>query len=392
MSATVAETTRKRAVRGQLQRDTHDRFAPAQPFADPAGTGDGFDQLSGDTQTTCVEADLFADLDGIVADPVGDGFDRHVVDTLLTVVEAEPSAGDSGETGLPGDDTQCMVASLGISVREDGGIDPSASDIQECPVDPNLIAAIRSLHREHRGLQNAVTGMTLRIKSDERWAAAARTKREGATFDGKKFPAPTAQDVATIKATRPRYYDARAGIEALRKQCQKELLIAAKLLPAAAWVATIKGFGMPSFAAIVGEAGDLGEYGNPAKLWKRFSLHVIDGHASRRVKGDDSQGFVSRRRAEAHVIGDTLVRAGGAYADLYRTRKAYEIEKLAAAGIEVKPAARIRADQWDKFMSAGQVHKRALRYVEKRLLLDLWRAWRRTNDPLSPSIDMSSAD
>jgi hypothetical protein len=183
---------------------------------------------------------------------------------------------------------------------------------------------------------------------------------------------------------RPRYYSARTGTETLRKECQKELLTATKMLPVAAWVSEVKGFGLPSLAAIVGEAGDLSRYENPAKLWKRFSLHVIAGAASKLVKGDATQGFVPKRRAEMHVIGENLVRSGGPYAALYRTRKAYEIEKLAAAGIGVKPAARIAVKDRDKFMSDGQVHKRALRYIEKRLLLDLWRAWRRS--PVLPPI------
>lgn len=352
---------RKRAGRGHLTRDIQRYAAPAKPFAGPDGTGDGFDHRHCETLPDRVEADPFVDLDSVLADLVGDGFDPRLRETLPDRVE------------------------VGTSVREGGGIDQPLTVTPHEVVDPKLIAAIQSLHREHRGLQNAVTGMTLRIKADERWAAAARVRSEGGVFDGKKFPKPNAQDVAVIKRMRPRYYAGRACVENLRRACQKELLTAAKMLPASEWVASVKGFGLPSFAAIVGEAGDLGRYDNPAKLWTRFSLHVIDGKASRRLKGDDSQRFVNRRRAEAHVVGDTLLRAGGPYADLYRTRKAYEVEKLAAAGIEVKPAARIRADQRDRFMSEGQVHKRALRYIEKRLLLELWRAWRRATVQLSPT-------
>lgn len=149
----------------------------------------------------------------------------------------------------------------------------------------------------------------------------------------------------------------------------------ARQLPVVQWAESIRGFALPSLAAIVGEAGDLSWYRNPAKLWKRFSLHVIGVKASKRVKGDATQEFVPRRRAEMHVIGDNLVRAGGPYADLYRARKVYEIEKLAAQGIGVKPESQISEKDRDKFMSAGQVHKRALRYIEKRLLVNLWRVW-----------------
>jgi hypothetical protein len=304
----------------------------------------------------------------MIADQTGDGFDHPDRVTRLPTVEAE------------------------ISVREGGGVGRPDHVTHLTLVDPTLIAAIRSLHREHRGLQSAVTAMTLRIKADERWVAAARVRSEGGKLDGRKFPTPTKADRLAIMAMRPRYYEARAGLEALRKSCQAELIAATRQLPVAPWVDTVQGFGLPSLAAVVGEAGDLGGYANPAKLWKRFSLHVIAGKAARRVRGDDSQQFIGRRRAEAHIIGDNLVRKGGPYADLYRTRKAYETARLKAAGIRVLPAARIPVAKREQIMSAGQVHKRALRYIEKRLLLDLWRAWRRPKQHTSPYDASASAE
>lgn len=391
------EATRGEAVDAVVP---HLRLPLPTQFAPPSGEGDAAGHGAFARHTTSASSNSFTDLDSLVADLVGDGFDPETPDLLGGAVEADPSLREESERGLVNVVAPDGDAALNPSVRkdgetgrrwfvphdkhasletpasDDGGIDCGPPVTPRENVDPELIAAIQSLHREHRGLQNAVTAMTLRIKADERWRAAARIRSEGGTLDGSKFPKPTQEDVDAILLMRPRYYAARAGIEALRKECLKELLTATKMLPVAKWVVSVKGFGMSSLAAIVGEAGDIGGYSNPAKLWKRFSLHVVNGAASKRVKGDNSQGFVSRRRAEAHVVGDNLLRAGGPMADLYRTRKAFEIEKLAAVGIGVKPAARIAVKDRDKFMSDGQVHKRALRYVEKRLLLELWRAWR----------------
>lgn len=258
-------------------------------------------------------------------------------------------------------------------------------------IDPQLIAAIRSLHSEHRGLQAGVTAMTLRIKSSERWEAAARIRREGGKLDPKKFPKPTNRDKMAVMQLRERYYSARHGLEQLRKSCLKDLLKPTKMLPVVPWVKTVKGLGLPSLAAIVGEAGDLSLYPNPAKLWKRFGLHVTDGKAAAPVAGEKLE-YNPRRRAEAHVVGANLLKVNGPYADLYRTRKAFEIAKLAAIGIGVKPAKKIAKKDKDKFMSAKQVHMRALRYIEKRLLLDLWRAWREANETVSPSGSLLPAD
>jgi hypothetical protein len=42
----------------------------------------------------------------------------------------------------------------------------------------------------------------------------------------------------------------------------------------------------------------------------------------------------------------------------------------------VCPAAKIPAKNKELYRSDGHVHNRAKRYMEKRLIRDLWRAWR----------------
>ena len=71
-----------------------------------------------------------------------------------------------------------------------------------------------------------------------------------------------------------------------------------------------------------------------------------------------------------------MFRAGGPYADLCRERKEYERTTAAAQGLTVCPAAKIPKKGAELFRSDGHVHNRAKRYMEKRLMRDLWRAWR----------------
>ena len=60
-----------------------------------------------------------------------------------------------------------------------------------------------------------------------------------------------------------------------------------------------------------------------------------------------------------HVIGDCIVRANaGKYRELYDARKILELEKLQGG-----KTCKIHA------------HKRAMRYMEKQLLRDLWVKW-----------------
>lgn len=148
------------------------------------------------------------------------------------------------------------------------------------------------------------------------------------------------------------------------KPIEKEMKALVNELPAVAWADTVKGFGAISLATIIGEAGDLCGYDNPAKLWKRFGLHVHLGVAPSSVEAkkhwskDDwiDAGYNSRRRSIVYVIGECLIKQNGdgIYRRAYDQRKAYEADR-----VETKMHA----------------HRRAQRYMEKMLLRDLWIQW-----------------
>lgn len=289
---------------------------------------------------------------------IGKTADQCTLVTRLCNVRAG-SARKGGVTPLAG---HVSIDTRGSRVSHDGGLKTAVS-----------LIVLR--HREYRGIQQSRGDMDRRILSEARWIRIKQLQTDGKAVDPKKLPKPTAVDVARVKAIRPRYFQALEHLQGLEKGALAEVLEPTKLLPVVPWQTAQRGFGIASLAAIVAHAGDLADYSNPAKLWKRFSLHVVDGRASRRAKGDASQGFVPHRRAEMHVIGDTLLRAGGEYADLYRERKAFEIEKIELLGMKVRPAAKIPKKNADMFVSAKRIHMRALRYIEKRLLRELWRAW-----------------
>lgn len=125
----------------------------------------------------------------------------------------------------------------------------------------------------------------------------------------------------------------------------------------------IAGLGKLSLAGIVGECGDLSVYPDPAKVWKRFGVAVIDGGRQRRVQGAEEaekHGYDPSRRSVLWNVAAAVfkVQSGehpGYFRRLYDQRKAYELEKVE---------------------TAGHAHNRALRYMSKRLLVHLWREWR----------------
>lgn len=127
------------------------------------------------------------------------------------------------------------------------------------------------------------------------------------------------------------------------------------------WVAGIRGFGVGNFGLLVGEAGDIGSYKNPSSLWKRMGMAVIDGERQRKCVDKEKaliHGYSPRRRAMAFVLGDCLVKGGSRYRVVYDQRKAHTTE----AHTEWTPKHR---------------HNDAMRFMTKRVLVDLWVEWKR---------------
>ena len=112
-----------------------------------------------------------------------------------------------------------------------------------------------------------------------------------------------------------------------------------------------------------------------------------DGKRQRKVEGVAAlaHGYSPGRRSVMWNIGDCMVKAGGPWRELYDQRKAYEIATQAANGITVCPSAKIPKKNPEAFMSAGHVHNRAKRYIEKRFLRSLWSAWRQATSALQTS-------
>lgn len=181
----------------------------------------------------------------------------------------------------------------------------------------------------------------------------------------------------------------REPFDIVEKTATKEMERLARTLPVWSWAEGVRGFSARSLAVIVGEAGDLGAYPKKGHLWKRMGLAVMgagDGVADVRQGGlgkgagkDEwiAHGYSAKRRSAMFVIGDVLVKVGDEYRAVYLRRKEFERARAEAAGLTVVPAAKI--PKWERaagYVSDGHIHRRAQRYMEKRLLRDLWQAWR----------------
>lgn len=268
-------------------------------------------------------------------------------------------------------DTPSAIAKVGNPIASQGRfeVDTHADHAKTCDT-------LRELHRQRQDLHRAEKSLTLQIKAKcRRLAGGDKTEAEKVY---KSMMKDCGHELAmfAIATTMP-FINSRELLEKERKQVEKQMAKEAKTLPVYEWVESVKGFGALGFAQIIGEAGDLSNYSTVSKLWKRLGLAVINGGRQRMVSGVDAleHGYNPSRRAVVWTIGDSMFRANGPYSDLCRERKEYEREKAAAEGLTVCPAAKIPAKNKDQYRSDGHIHNRAKRYMEKRLIRDLWRVW-----------------
>ena len=137
-------------------------------------------------------------------------------------------------------------------------------------------------------------------------------------------------------------------------------------------------------------------YTNPAKVWKRMGMGVTDGRADRRIRrltsfrdgemrmpeenvaAAQEMGYNAKRRSLMHMIGQGIVLANaGRYREIYDQRRAYEESQH---------------PDWKQKQHPGHWHKRAMRYMEKRLLRDIWIEWNRIVGHGLSAINPNSAD
>ena len=236
----------------------------------------------------------------------------------------------------------------------------------------HTIASLRELHRQRQDFHRAEKSLTLQAKAICRRLCAGDKDEANKLYAAMEKGADDAQAEMARMLTEP-FIQARSILEGNRKRTEKAMEKSAKTLPVAKWVDGINGFGIASLAAVIGEAGDLSNYPTHSHLWKRLGLAVIDGGRQRLMPGADAiiHGYSPGRRSVVWNVGQCVFKAqsqrvdketgeikieAGEYRKLYDARKEYELPR-----VEGKKA---------------HAHNRAMRYMEKKLMRDLWKAWR----------------
>jgi len=254
----------------------------------------------------------------------------------------------------------------------------------------DIIAELREQHRLREDFHRAEKSLTLRIKAQARRLNGDGQKDpesqiRSAEADGgegnRLNPEDQGRNVA-LAAALP-LIDARDSMRFHRKAHEKRVVELARRLPIWPWIEATRGVGPLALGQLIAELGDLCNYANPAKVWKRFSVAVIDGERQRRIKGEKAieHGYCPRRRSILYLVGIALRNLNdGVYRQIYEERKEYEAGRPWCG--KCKPKGAGPAYTRDH-CTPGHVEKRARRYMEKRFLRDLWIEWNRTQAELT---------
>jgi len=120
----------------------------------------------------------------------------------------------------------------------------------------------------------------------------------------------------------------------------------------------VKGIGETFAAALIAEIVDIGRFRKVASLWKYFGLHVVNGKAPKKTKGQKID-WNPRCRTLAWKIGEAFIKIGdrGFYGRMYRKFKEEDAAK-------------------NPNLTKAHLRARAKRKTVKLFLAHLWQAWR----------------
>jgi hypothetical protein len=265
-----------------------------------------------------------------------------------------------------------------------------------------VIEQIRSHHRRRRFAMKIQQKLDrslesfIRINGTEWKPDASEEERERLNKQVramiKKIRAGEPSDFSDVVATSD---SARAPADEMRDASEKAMANLAKTLPVYQWIGGdgddqngqggIRGAGALGLATIIAETGDLSNYGNPAKVWKRLGFAPYDGYAGsswkrpmwrpRTLTKEEwiANPFSGERYALMHQIAEWLVNAqwigkaksasgegepNGPYGEIYAKRRAHTL---------------VTHPDW----SLGHRRKDALRVTMKAFLKDLHVEWHR---------------
>jgi hypothetical protein len=149
----------------------------------------------------------------------------------------------------------------------------------------------------------------------------------------------------------------------------------------------VKGCGPIIGGRLIGEIGDITRFPNPSKLWAYCGLHVKNGRAAKRVKGEKANWHAGLKSLLLEIFTSSVLKARGEYAELYYNEK----QRLETCGwCSMSPEEHAKSDgasptwvpsghvgpkpQDGDFCTKIHIHYKARRKMAKRFLADYFEA------------------
>lgn len=150
------------------------------------------------------------------------------------------------------------------------------------------------------------------------------------------------------------------------------------------WLIGIKGIGPAMAGVIISEIQDPARFDTVSKLWAFSGLHVkIDeatgiGRAPRLQRGVKANWSTFFRTKLVGVLGPSFLKTGSPYRDYYDNYKNRIMNRPCALTKEQHREAKSEVAEYlpEIHCFKGHVHNKAMRYMAKMLLMDLWKEWR----------------
>lgn len=284
---------------------------------------------------------------------------------------------------------------------------------------PSIIADIQELQRHRNRCQKTRISLSNNLESTVAVVAGYHIgldpgERKKAFAQAKKIIAMVRED-HTIDAMGigPLIFSTDGAIssyEAKEKAIEKQMVRLAKQLPVAAWVEKPeqRGFGLLGLAIVVGECGDLSNYPNPGKLWKRLGSAPITkngktmmpstwrSHKGLSAEDWEEAGYCPRRASVRYKIQEPLFKLNhtkdsatgqitwvGPYRAHYEKKRKEAQEKHPEWSPDCKPCNGTGRDKHgdvcEKCKGKGKLtahlHNHSLLLMAKRLIRELWVEW-----------------
>lgn len=268
------------------------------------------------------------------------------------------------------------------SVEREGRAPEPKKAIRLLTVPPALIDEIRMGYRLAKSAEAA------RIAIDQKLASFVRVYLTAWTPDGEELTREKASKQAlrvieTVrKGTDPAPEDealclavsgmvlamepTRESFEAARKQHRREVEKRVKTLPAWERIGHTKGFSLWGLGALIGEAGNIGDYPGCRHVFKRLGLAPDECYPT----GEKRSGRMIPRMARGRIMGviaDPLLRAQ------------WRGEKDGVPAHHIGPFGKVYGEAKARHLAAGKkpghADKIARRAMVKALIHDVHRAW-----------------